>query len=112
VPDPLDDARALLMLTRLLYRARVRAAECGIQPAPEAAQALVPIGQRLAAVVKAAEGPARTAALEDVARVAEQVAATIDGQWEGIGGLVSIAIDGVRGTTPNLPSSSSRRPRG
>jgi hypothetical protein len=112
VPDPLDDARALLMLSRLLYRARVRAAACGIQPAPAAVQALKPIGRRLAAAVEAAEqaaeGPDRGAALEEVARVAEELSATIDGQWEGLGAVVSIAIDGVRGLTPILPSPRPR----
>jgi hypothetical protein len=41
-------------------------------------------------------------ALEEVARVAEDLAAAIDGQWEGIDGLVSIAVEGVRGTSPIL----------
>ena len=42
--DPLDDARALLALTRLLYRARVAAARHGVLPARARARALVPLG--------------------------------------------------------------------
>ena len=40
--------------------------------------------------------------------MAEDLAAAIDGQWEGIGGLLAIAINGVRGTTPLLPSPPRR----
>lgn len=107
-PDPLEDARALLVLSRLLYRARVRAAACGIQPAPDAVRSLVSIGRRLAAAVAAAEqatdGPDRVAALERVARAAEAMASDINGRWEGIGEMISVAVDGVLGRQPILPN--------
>jgi hypothetical protein len=103
-PDPVDDARALLALCRLVYRSRVAAARCGVQPAGAAAGALVPVGARLAAAVTAvtaaerAETPeARAAALEEVIRAGEDLGASIQGSWEGIGGLVGVLLAGVRG---------------
>jgi hypothetical protein len=111
-PDRLDDARALLVLSRLLYRAGIQAAACGIQPAPDAARALVPIGQRLAAAVeaaeRAAEGPDRVAALEQVVLAAEAMSSNIDGNWEGLGEVIAVATEGVRGRTPILPTPPRR----
>jgi hypothetical protein len=98
--DPLDDARSLLTLCRLIYRARVSGELLGVEPAPEAARALLPVGRRLAAAVEAAEECAsdesRAVALEEVALAGEALAGTIDERWEGIRALLAVALAGVR----------------
>lgn len=105
--DPLEDARALLAIARLVYRARRRAALNGVQPAEAAARAMVPIGRRLALAVKAA-GEARTVfesapALEEVARAGEALLAALDERWEGLGPVIAEAIAGVQGDVPRPP---------
>jgi hypothetical protein len=104
--DPLDDARALLALTRLLYRARVAAARHGVLPARSRARALVPLGRRLAEAMGAAEAAgegsaARAAALERVAALGVEVWASVDPQSEGLRGLLTEALRGVRGEAPS-----------
>jgi hypothetical protein len=106
-PNPLDDARTLLVIARLLLRTRRRLALNGVQPAGPAARRLVPLGQALAAAVEAAEqaspGDERVRALAEVARLGENLAAQIDPNWEGIEGLVSEAIAGIRGDRARRP---------
>lgn len=110
--DPLDDARSLLALCRLLYRARSAAAATGIQPAPAAARRLVPIGVRLAAAVQAADeattDEARAEALVLVERAGEDMAATIEDAWEGIGGLVRVLLAGLHGEAQSRPGTPPR----
>ena len=98
--DPLDDARALLALTRLLYRARVAAARHGVLPARARARALVPLGRRLAEAMGAAEAAAegsaaRAAALERVAALGVEVWASVDPRASG-GGAGEGAAGGGR----------------
>ena len=99
-PDPLDDARALLALARLLHRYRRRCALNGVQPADAAARATMPVGRKLAAAVKAAEEAdtesTRAAGLEEVARAGVELWQGVSPAWEGVQGLISVAIDGVR----------------
>ena len=47
-------------------------------------------------------------ALREVSRAAEDLAAAIDELWEGMGRIIAIAIHGVRGSKPILPSPSRR----
>ena len=115
--DPLDDARALLVLTRLLYRARRSAALHGVHGADRAVRALVPIGRRLRAAVEAAErAPAGSAEQRDllqrVSRSAEELWVAIDDRGEGIRALITVADRGVRGvrdTRPTMPEGLGHR---
>jgi len=105
--DPLEDARALLAIARLVYRARRRSALNGVQPAGAAVRAMVPIGQRLAAAVKAAEVARgvddRGPALQEVARAGDALAASLDERWEGLGTVVAEAVAGVLGQEARPP---------
>jgi hypothetical protein len=106
-PDPLEDARALLVLARLIYRARSAAALYGVQPARAAARAMVPLGKRLAVAVEQLEASntefERAAAVQAVVAAGEELAASIDEQWEGLGRVLGEAIRGVKGETPRAP---------
>ncbi len=95
MPSPLDDARAILVLASLLYRARRDLARHGVQPAPAAVAALVPIGQALRAAVAAAERGEEDA-LERVALAAEELSQAIE-PWDSLRGMIGVAIGGVRG---------------
>ena len=70
------------------------------------ARALVPLGRRLAEAMGAAEAAgegsaARAAALERVAAVGVEVWASVDPQSEGLRGLLTEALRGVRGEAPS-----------
>lgn len=100
--DPLESARALLVLTRLVYRARAHAAARGVLPAPAARDHVAKLGRELAAQVERAEraeGDERAAALEAVARLGEQLSQSIQ-EWESVQGLIGVTIDAVRGRKP------------
>lgn len=108
--DRIRDARALLTLVELLYRARRSAALHGVQPAPRAARALVPLGRKLRAAVDLAErsspGEEQDEALGEVVRIGELI--RTDPAWESIDGLVSAALRGVRGDVDRRPSVPRR----
>jgi hypothetical protein len=99
-PDPIEDARALLVMTRLLWRTRHGSALNRVQGAGAAARALVPLGRRLAAAAEAAERAAtptdRQVALDDTARVGKEIAQSISQQQEGLGGVFEEAISEVQ----------------
>jgi hypothetical protein len=116
-PDPLEDARALLILARLLYRARRSDARHGVIPAPARVQALLPLGRRLSEAVLAAErtpleSAERRAALEHIDRLGRELWAMIDDRSEGIRSLLSVALAGVRGDReehPRVPEGLGHR---
>jgi hypothetical protein len=105
--DPLEAARALLVLARLLHASRMRSAKFGVIPARAAAAKLVPIGKRLAVAVEEAERASsdsvRQAALEDVARIGEELAGAIDNGLDGVAALVTVALEGVTGERARKP---------
>lgn len=100
MPDPLDDARQLLALCRLLYRYRRRVGGLGVIGATEAAEDLVPIGQRMVEAIAAAKSAptpeARREALALVAQAGGDLGAAVVEEAEGIGGLLGVLLAGVR----------------
>lgn len=108
-PDPLEDARTLLAISRLLHRARQRASLRGVQPAGAAADRLVPLGVALKSAVEAAEqadaGPERVRTLAEVARLGDELVAQIDDRWEALSMLMAEAVHSVRGEKPRRPGS-------
>jgi hypothetical protein len=81
----------------------------GVAPAARAERAIVPLGKALAAALETAEhavpGTARQRALVEVARLGDQLAATIDPAWEGLGGVVLETVAGIRGDRPRRPGT-------
>ena len=99
-PSPLDDARLLLALVRLLYRVRRRACRAGL-PAGPALEATETLGQALAAAVEAAEQATsdreRQLALLEVARLGEALTKTLQARRDGAPAMLRVLIAGVRG---------------
>lgn len=116
LPDPIEDARALLVLARLIYRARVSAALHGVIGGEERARELVPVGLRLAEAVEAAESApvdsdAQKEALAAISRAATELWTTIDDRCEGLRGVVAVALAGVNGEKDRHPAAPTRLSR-
>lgn len=101
VADPVADARRLLALVELLYRARVAAGLQGVRGAGDAAAELVPLGRRLRAAVEAAEAGGELD-VEEVLAVGTAVWESV-GPADGLRGLVGVAMAGARGERAKRP---------
>lgn len=77
-----EGGQSLVAGARLMYRRRVQAAAEGVQGAERAARALVPLGRALRAAVGSRAGPGeqpeRSAALREVAWLAETLWPMVD----------------------------------